>query len=367
MSRSLLALFAVLLAVAPSALAQGGEDATEGDAAKPDDKGVSNADKPEEVIVYGDPFARWDGTRWFVQTQIGMPLPYTFYAELNHEFDAIALDLRMVMGCEKTWRQGKKRYEVDCHIEDIALQGAGYHTVEAYGDEILTALQAKLAGADLQLIVADDGRIVDVGLEGLETGRDRERAIKEQARMILVRAISGFHMKLPPHNQIRKGQWVEYDSTLFELPVTTNGGLDRPGSTASSSRTNTVFNTMSGSYIIHQLDRYKGHLVVQSLGEGTILVGDSDTSDESYFKLKLDGVAIYDEGSGIMSERVWTLRGRTSAGSALGDGRADPIYFHNGRFRLLTGDEKPDVGATGLVSRPGVTATGSLPAWRPFE
>ena len=40
-------------------------------------------DAAEEIIVYGDHFARWDHTRWLVQTELWMPLGISFAADRN--------------------------------------------------------------------------------------------------------------------------------------------------------------------------------------------------------------------------------------------------------------------------------------------
>jgi hypothetical protein len=332
---------------------------------------------PEEVVVYGDPYARWDGTRWYVDTQIGFPRPYVLEAKVNHMMEATAVELKMTIACEKTWRRSKSRHEVDCKIEDVGLQAASWRKEEPYAQEILDEFDANLSKADIQLIVSDDGRLVDVDLEGLEGDNDREKTIREEARMLLARAMVGFHMKLPPRNQIREGQWVEYDSQVFQMPLMMNAqrtnaavnqGVQGATQNAGANRGAIVVNSIGGSYIIHQLDRYKGHLVVQSVGEGTVEVGDSNPDDaesggnQSWFKINLDGVAIYDEQTGIMTERVWSMHGRTTAGSSMADGRVDPLYFHNGRIRMLGKDEKVEVGPTQRVERPGV-ATTTLPRW----
>lgn len=319
--------------------------------------------EPEEVIVFADPFARWDGTRWLVRTQLGMPLPYPMYARVNHEMEAVAIDLSLVFACEKTWRRGPKRFEVSCKIEDAGIKAASWRDKEPYADEVLQQFDANLTGAELQLLVADDGRIIDIGLEGLIKDNDREKAVQEQTRRLLVRLMAGFHLKLPPRNQIRQGQWLEYDSKLFAMPVVLDA---RRGNFYDAKRGAAVVNTMGGSYVIHQLDRFRGHLVVQSVGKGTVKVGSEDGGCENFFKLDLDGVSIFDESSGIMSERVWSLRGRTTAGSCLADGRADPIYFHLGRMQMLDEDQHPDVGTTELIARPG-NVVSTLPVWTAIE
>lgn len=328
-----------------------------------DENVVVDQRAPEEIIIFGDPFARWDGTRWFVHTQVGLPLPYPMFAEFNKEFEPTDFDIRMITACEKTWRRTKKRYEVDCKIEDISLRAATYKSHEPNAQAILEEFDEKLSKAKFQLVVADDGRVLRVDLSGLPTDNARQNAINEQARMLLNRAMAGFHMRLPPQSQIRLGQWVEYDSSLFSIPIVNDNQQERR---MQEGRAPIIQNTMAGSHIIHQLDKYKGHLIVQSVGKGTIHVSNSDEERQSYFTTKLNGVAIYDDKTGIMTERVWSVQGVASAGSYLGEGRSEPRYFHVGKLRQLEDDDTPAVGETMRVANPGQTVS-PYPLWEELE
>lgn len=332
---------------------------------------LSTGRKPEELVVlenkdelfvYGDAFKRWDGTRWYLNTQVSFPMPYPLYAANNSMTEAVAVEVRLVLGCEKTWRRGDRAYEVDCHVEDVALLAASWLPFDAKATPVLVEFDEALTGEKLALVVADDGRLKAVNLVGLDTSNERLKAQREQARQILVRAMAGFHMKLPPKNQIREGQWVEYQSPLFSIPwvqqQTAQEALE-------SQRAPRIYNSVGGSYILHQLDRWRGKLFVQSVGEGTTLVGQSEDT-ESTFKMDVQGVALYDERSGFMTERVWSIQGRSTASSWLSDGRVDATYFHSGRMRMLGATEQVAVGPTQLVSPPGRPQSG-LPAWKPIE
>ncbi|MCB9664278.1 MAG: hypothetical protein H6732_09205 [Alphaproteobacteria bacterium] len=318
------------------------------------------ARRMEEVVVYDDPYARWDHTRWHVRTQLGLPTPYLLYDYSSHEMEPVAIDLDFVMSCVKTWRRNKTRQEVDCTIDDLAVRAAPWRLKEPYGEEILAYLDQRMTGSRLQLLVADDGRVMGVDLEGFTEDNDRQKAIFQQARMLLDRALAGFHLRLPPRSAIRLGQWVEYNPTLFAIPYV-------PPQSARSmqeARAPAIYNTLGGSRVIHQLDPYKGHQVVQSVGEGTISLG-GDEDNENFFHVKLEGVSLYDPKTGVMFERVYAVHGKATAGSTMAYGRADPRYFHVGSLRLLEEDEQVDVGATGMVARPAQTAT-SLPPWSPL-
>ncbi|MCB9681923.1 MAG: hypothetical protein H6733_10665 [Alphaproteobacteria bacterium] len=336
----------------------------------PDDRPVSAERaqrQPVEVIVYGDPFARWDGTRWLVHTQVGMPVPYSLLALRNRETEVVAIDTRFVMACEKTWRTGDHRFEVDCALEDVSLQVAPYRNgvPDTVTTRVVTELIGHLRGGKLQIIVGDDGRILDIGLTSLEDrGEEQAVALRQQARSLLARSMLGFQLKLPGPGRIQGGQWVEYDSPLFDLPTTTRTeGLQSEWWTP---RKPVTVNGLGSSYIVHQLDRYQGRLVVQSLGEAAIGIGDTDKGNGSIFQVSMDGVAVFDEGTGVLTERVWAFRGRASSGSSLSDGRVSPYYFNTGRFTLLGEDDHPALPPSGVVGAPGATERADTPSWPAF-
>jgi hypothetical protein len=124
---------------------------------------------------------------------------------------------------------------------------------------------------------------------------------------------------------------------------------------------------MGSSFVIHQIDRFKGHLVVQSEGKG--LVTDGSLADEggNQYAVVLNGVSIYSPNTGIMTERVYALRGETTASSDLADGWGGSMYFHSGRVRMLNETEKVPCGTTRPVLPPGATAIDGLSVWQVME
>lgn len=367
-----LALCAFAWTALPAAAADraAAEQAGEPSGAAADASAAAEPETAEEIIVISDGFARWDNTRWHVQTQIVFPTFYLVQAFRNTEFEAPEIQVEFVLTCNKSFRRAKKRFEVDCQIEDIAFAMTTLRPNRKVSDvgPVLDEWDATLTGAAAQLLVADDGRVIGVGLEQVraddkaeelaavakeagDAARDadtvRGQAVRESMRGLLRLSMAAFHMRLPQGNVLREGQWVEYQPTLFEIPTGDQ-------------------NTMSGGYLIHQLDRYKGHNVVQSKGEGTVRVGwADDDADENYFKMKFDGVAIYDD-SGIMTERVWALKGRATGSGTLGE-LGNVGYFHSGRIRQLKQEAVVLLRDTAIVGRPNQPATEDRPAWVPIE
>ena len=211
-------------------------------------------DIAEEVVVYGDLFARWDGTRWFVETETVLPYTLTLNADENRSVRTLGYQLRAVLACEKDWKLGKLKFEVTCKIESIAMQSS--HTYRSQDTvalenhkQILQEIDDKLTGATIQMQVLADGRVDNVDLEGLPQGNRRINRMQETLRTVLGRLMSGFHLKLRKHNQLHEGKWVEFNSTLLSMP-------GAQGMTPSHT-----------SHLVHYLNRFEGQTLVQTIGE----------------------------------------------------------------------------------------------------
>ncbi len=358
------------------ARAQDGDEATEGDPAEaaPAPEPVAPAapspapqpaapapsitdgydeDLFEEIVVYGDLFARWDDTRWLVETEIGLPYPMMLQREQNEEIRANAMQIRAILRCNKTAKLRRKRWEVDCVLEDVALQAVPFRNDRSkrkleVGQKVLEELDAKLTDASMQLQVADDGRVTNVDLEGVDKSNARISDIQETLRQIMSRVVVGFDMKLRKGNQLHEGKWTEYNSNLMTMPV--------PPSITGVSGT---------SMVMHYLNQYKGHVLVQSIGKGVIAMPIPDPREGEKminYKTDLIGVSIFDFEEGYMIERVWALRGDATASALFQNG----TYHHAGRITMLGEKDAPDLGPTRLVQAQGET-TRDLEFWVPIE
>lgn len=344
-------------------------------------------DPAEEIIVYGDNFARWENTRWMVSTQLVLPLGVIFATEQNRSFFTHAFQMRAVIACDKDARLSKKRWEVSCEIEDLGIvtttsrqwrREKDRENVQAVLDEV----DAKLTGMKVQMQVDEGGGITNFDLEGISADNDREREIQESLRQVISRTMAGFHLRIPDHGQ-RAGKWVEYRSELMDLPSLT------------SSR--------GSSMMVHQVNPFEGMQIVQTLGEGMVSVNlpnysrelfpaspvqDSDdgsapgddpssgaatggsvgsgaeTDIELTYKMHATGVAVFRKADGIMTERVWLVTGTPTAGS--GGGTATAPYENAGRIQMLGENDMPDVGPSKQVAWPGRKMEG-LDPWVSIE
>jgi hypothetical protein len=308
---------------------------------------VEDDDYDHSIFVYDDLFARWDGTRWFVATEVTVPDPVLFQARNNFEFRSTKYQVRTIIACEKDWRRSRRRFEVDCTIEDFGMQSIAMDRDNpARVQQILDEIDTALTGSYLQLSVRDDGRVVGIDLEGPTKRNNREDVIHETLRLVMSRVIVGYDMRLRKFKDLSEGVWVEYNSSLMSIP-----SID-----ASSRGTSTL---------VHKLEMVEGHATVESRGRGLIATGNDTVF--GMFDTDYSGVAVYDRVEGFMTERVWALRGVPTASSTFSTFGEGNEYSHVGRLRIIQDEnEVPEVGPTRQCSPPGVQHA-LLPAWRPLE
>ena len=343
----------------------------------------------EEIIVYGDDFARWDHTRWLVTSELILPLPLSLGADFNQSFTSYAMQTKMVLMCDKDGKITKKRIEVMCEIEDIGLQATSIRHFQREKDreiarKVLTEIDAKLTGAKVQLQVDFKGGVNNIDIEGLVARNERQRMVNENLRQLMLRMVAGFHLKIPDHAQ-KAGQWIEYNSSLMSLPSLT------------ASRGSTT--------MVHTVSRHPGYQLVQTLGQGTTAtklpnfnadrpnfdqvsgslgsdVTAGETSDASMaapqmgqgngaeldidvtYTFNTTGVAIFERDTGIMTERVWVTHGSPTASSA--GGTFNNPFRNVGRIQMLGKTDQPDVGPTQQIAWPGHDMEGVAP-WTDLE
>lgn len=353
----------------------------------------------QEIIVYADDFARWDKTRWFVATELILPIPVAFARDFNWSFASYAFQIRGILGCQQAAKMSRKRIEVDCTIEDVGIQATSQRRQKGKQDRrlvqaVLDEVDDKLTGVQVQMQTDFKGGVNNIDIEGIETKNVRQRAIQETLRQVLMRMMSGFHLKIADHAQ-RDGKYTEKASNLMQMPSATA--------------------SQGSSRLVHEVTvRPDGLQIVQTVGEGTTRIeipvsrgvaqrstqpsagptrgegtgistagaGDRDAEEiegpvligldgsqsasvEANYSLTASGVAVFERTTGIMSERIWTVQGVATASSGGGGNRLAP-YHTVGRIRLLSKDERADVGPTYQVAPPQQTVEG-LPNWKPLE
>ncbi|MFT7521998.1 MAG: hypothetical protein ACI9MC_004150 [Kiritimatiellia bacterium] len=323
---------------------------------QPAPKGVHTVKGDEEIVVYGDLFSRWDGTRWYIATEVQVPQFIWFRSTNNYEMRVQAFQVHTVLACSKDWKLSGRKYEVHCNIEDIGLTAVVFEKNYEHAQAILDEMDDKLTGANLQMQVKDNGRVTNIDLEGMPVAKNRrERSNQETMRLLLSRLVVGYDMKLRKFNYLATGQWVENRSALLSMPSTCGGGQSGADCTGGTL-------TPASGLIVHQLNGYQGHLVVQTKGEGQIQ-GDGG----QMYKAELSGVTIYDEEEGYMTERVWSLTAKATADAQATFGLGLVDYHHSGVLRLLNEGERVEIVDTTEVRIPSQKNKGHLPLWKPLR
>lgn len=371
-----------------------------------------------EIVVTPDPFSRWDGTRWLIQSQVGMPWPVVLYAESNQELQIVGWDVRLVLDCALGPEVSRRIREVDCAVEDAALSAAPWLGGPSQAEAVIGETRDRLADLDVRLQVSDDGRVTNVTLAGEPQGIRRVNYLYENLRQIVRQSVVGFHLQAPDRYVLGE-QWTERNAAVYSLPSfrflsqpgfresgviggaggdTTltpapvgvgnslsfggagtpsglGGALSRPDGSDAAIAGDPTGNASNGapsgwdlitapasygrSVVAHRMDRYKGHYIVQSTGEGMVDIGNDVPL---IFTGPLSAVSAYRPEDAIMTERVWTLQLDPTASSLTADGVAGWSFFHNGNLKMLDPDEVPELGPSEPVSPP-TTDRGNLPPW----
>lgn len=353
-------------------------------------------DEPiEEIIVYGDDFARWDHTRWLLQSEIVVPLGMLLASDQNKAFKSYGFQVRAVIGCEKDVRLSKHRWEVSCEIEDIGLLATSEDRWRRERDRelvqgVLDDVDARMTGARVQMQVDDEGGITNFDIEGIDADNVRERQIQETTRQMMSRVMAGFHLRIPSHAQ-RAGTWAEYRSELMDLPsLTASRGTSTlvHGVAPYGDELQIVQTRGEGVVIVNLPNQAQDPwsppppeisgsgasnvgaggagpvtpLTITGGGPGSSIMREGESAMEASFKMTVEGVAVFRKSTGIMTERVWTCVGLPTAGSARNVGP----YRNMGRITMIGEDDHPDVGPSTQVSWPGTPMEG-LPLWVSIE
>jgi hypothetical protein len=333
---------------------------------------LAQDDESLEIEVIGDRFARFRDTRWRVDTQIGLPFPAVMYGRLNGQVEIVAADVRLVVTCKLDGEALRRRALVRCQVEDAGLTlSARQYEPPPAAQSVLAEMDAALTGLAVELHVADDGRVLDVGVLGEVQSIERVNAQNENVRQLVMRALLGFHIAGP--DKYRDDQeWIERDSRLMALPRLTwlgqelgvdgtarlsvgpdtdgDGGevLGR-GFTAVPPGVDMAHISVGQSTVLYRVDLYKGQYVVQGAGQGSVNVGSGVVQ---VFSGPMTSVGVYDRARGFVTERRWTVNLEPAASSSWASSGAGFPYWQLGSLSLLGPDEVSDVGASVIVPRP---------------
>lgn len=297
----------------------------------------------EEVVVFGEPFAQWDGTRWAVRTEQVVPTGIWLGTRSDRTFFAVDWQVDAVVACELDGREGPNRRDVRCRVEESALRVAGLDRWQRASDRewvqtILEEIDVALADVSVWLRVGKGGQVVGIDVEQSDTF---EPGVFEH---IAHQIFNPFHLHVQPYGLRDDDAWLRTEDPLLRPPRT--------------------LSTRGHVEVAHFSNAHRGHWVVQTRGESSIAIvydpledgvrreaprpawsGFAPETDpqpewELPAGLRLDSVSLFDLDDQLLRERVWTVR---SGGIS---------YTHTGTLRRLPDGEAPDLGVTAQLPPP---------------
>lgn len=317
----------------------------------------------EEVIVYADPLAPWDDTRWLVKLETASWEERLTVDAARGQVTTWLWQVRAVIHCDVVERRNKGGL-VACSPERVGLavvtDDRWQRQVDrAMVEDVVNDVRATMLEGEVRLRVKDHGA-ARVLHEPLQVGDDTI------ASVLLHRVFDGFQLDLPDEGFYDGVQWTSTDEPLLKL---------RAG-----------YESFGAEVVVHVGSAYRGTQLIQSRGEAqkeTVIElqdvrqgaprsveerfeASYDANDEMKINhsmhettisrtLAFDAAAILDRERGFVTERVWTVEGKRG------------IRMRRlGRLLLLGDDDQPDLGLSGQVSPPDDPRP-HLPAWTPLE
>ncbi|MEZ4319138.1 MAG: hypothetical protein R3F61_16605 [Myxococcota bacterium] len=284
------------------------------------------------------PALGWDWSanqRLYVETEVRLPELMWVNAEKNRSARVIGFQIRAVLDCVATDKSTARKQQVECRFEDIGLVAGGVAGDQGMIVHILEEYDALFDEAVLQLMVRDDGRIVDVNLDQVPVRNLRTRSRKESMRLLTRFLAAG--MEVPVSRREGDALWVSNESLLCTLPTT--------------------LGTAGGAEIVHQASMSDGLVEIATNGRGTMSPGESLNT----FTCELAAHTMMQPGAGP-TERTWTMRGEPTPGSPIALGAAGYEYLQRGSLRRLTPEESVDVGETREVI-PNTSGPSAIQQW----
>lgn len=272
----------------------------------------------EEIVVHGDPFARWDDTRWWVATEQTIPTGVLLGTDDANAFRSLAWQARAVVACSLPGRDRDQRRRVRCALEDVALQAA---TVDRWQrpsdraeiDATISELEDALREVRVELVADARGAVVAVDVP--QAGGVQASALRHISRQLL----QPFHLRLPPGGTVVGRQWMSMDDPLIVVPDTlhtrsnitvVHEGAEADGvhviQTVGAAQAFIVYDNHGGDRPMSPSDRAWKHLAPE--GE------EQEREYEVGFAMRLTSVAVYAPSDGYIRERAWVVAGLGVAG-----------------------------------------------------
>lgn len=295
-----------------------------------------DADEIEEIVVYDNPFAQWDETRWWVASEQIIPTGVWLGTRTDRLFFSTAWQIEAIVACRLTDREGRRRRDVRCRVEESAIRAA---TVDQWQrpsdrvwvDTVLGELRDGLSGVEIWLRASASGRVLKVDVEQLD---DFAPGVFEH---VASQVFNPFNIEIPARGLVHREAWMNYRDPLLQLPQT--------------------LATRSHTQAAHHPYKLDDRWVVQSIGASSVAIiyeTQAMEEEELFCRLAMNSVAVYGADDQILAERAWNVTGK------------DIPYWHAGRLRRLGPDERVELGTTEQISPRGRTLP-NVATWEPVD
>ena len=276
------------------------------------------------TLAHGAPIdAQWDLAegaehRWVVATAIDFPGHIFVRANRNRDVRARHLGLQAVVDCV-VGEEHRGASDVACTVEAASWTGMTFTTEAGRLQPVLEELEAKLTGATVDLRLTADGHLrgVEIDLTPVDGFINRRtRSTDQFLRMVVVRALAPLDLRIPEGGFPTTETWVDSSSLTVPMPVTW-------GSSA------------SGHLVHRAIPHDDARVVVQTVGEATLVPGGFLEPGTLVLDATLEGFTVFDHDSGRVSEAVFTT---TAEPTATSGPLARPYRVQN-QVRALGPDE----------------------------
>lgn len=290
-----------------------------------------------------------DGShRFYIENEVHLPAPVMIYQEMNTQARLVAFQSQLVLDCAVA-EERNREWELACTIEDISLVGATMPGDRGNMTAVLQETDERLTGAVLQVMLRKDGHIRHVDLENVDRRNRRLSSNAETLRLLLVRALAGLDFRFARDAEDESHGWAQFNALLMDAPY--NRG------------------SQGSSELVNRVTSETGDLVVvETAGRGvTAPATDHSTGPANTYRTELSSRARFDRSTGVMQQRMWTVVGEPTAGSAVADGTDGVDYLQAGSLVYLApGADAPELRESHETAAPNETTLSAITGWVPI-
>ncbi len=245
-------------------------------------------------------WADTESRQYSMTAEVRLPQGLQLLAEQNHMTRISEFRIDVVTTCALDGVPAKT-FRLNCSIDDLRLLARAIPGDEKMLAPIVGSWDERMSAGTVQLELAPDGKVRSIDLEGLSKDNDRQRAIQETARLLLVRAFAAFDLNLPKKGDDKgKGTWKQKSSMAMQLP-TTQGN-------------------MGSISVQHQLA--DGAITTTGrgvMGAGEMIQVGAETRPANMYDLEWHGEASFDTAAGTLTRHIYTVYGKATPSSLVAE------------------------------------------------